>query len=425
MDITRRGFLAGLGAGLLAGLGGPRALGQPLRRARRLVVFFSPNGTIHRHWRPTGAGASFRFPAGGILEPLEAIREEVVILDGIDFRNGTNHEGGMRVMLTGGGGRESLTGGASVDQFVARQLAADTPLASLDLGVQTSAWGGNTQTRMAYSEADRFVAPRDRPLEVYRALFGEAEGPADARLALKRSVLDTVRDEIRALRARVPAEERARLDAHLESLRDVERSLAAAAGAPAGACQAPSQPAADPSDNDAFPQVGRAQMDLLVAALSCDRTRVASIQWSHTVSPTVFSWLGIGEGHHALSHSSDGNRAGVADFVRAERWFAEQFVYLVTRLAELPEPAGDGRMLDHTLIVWAKELGDSRLHNNESVPFVLAGQAGGLLSTGRYLDFGGVPHQRLLVSLCRGMGLDNPTFGDPSFGTGPLDGLLG
>ncbi len=416
--MRRRELLGGLCAGVLSGL-----VPRPARaeaRARRLVVFFSPNGTIHRHWRPVGAGRNFAFAAGSILEPLEAVRSEITVLDGIDFLNGTNHEGGMRVMLTGGGGESTGTGGASLDQVVARGLDTSTALPSLDLGVQTSAWGGNVQTRMAYAGAGRFVAPEDRPLDVYRRLFGEADGPADARLAARRSVLDVVRGELRAFSRTLPGPERARLDAHLEALRDVERGLSAGPPA-AGSCAPPERPGFDPLANDNFPFVGAAQSDLLVAALACDLTRVASLQWSHTVSPTVFSWLGIGEGHHALSHSGDGNAAGVAQFVSAERWYAGRFAALIERLAALPEPAGDGRLLDHTLVVWAKELGDSRLHDTRSVPFVLAG---GPARGGRYLDLGGVPHQRLLVTLCHAMGLDLPTFGDPAYGAGPLDGVF-
>src|SRR5207244_404662 len=124
--------------------------------------------------------------------------------------------------------------------------------------------------------------------------------------------------------------------------------------------------------------------------LACGLTKVASIQWAHTVSPHVFTWAGVSQGHHDLSHSDDSNAAGVAAFVAAERWFAEQFVYLISQLKALPEPGGGaGSMLDNTLVVWCKELGDSRLHDGKSVPFVLAGKAGGFVRPGRFLDFKG------------------------------------
>jgi hypothetical protein len=95
----------------------------------------------------------------------------------------------------------------------------------------------------------------------------------------------------------------------------------------------------------------------------------------------------------------------------------------VQQLKTLPEPGGSGSMLDNTLVAWVKELGDGRLHDGKSVPFVLAGRAGGFLRTGRYLDFKGTSHQALLVTLCQAMGLDTQVFGDPAVSMGPLAGL--
>ena len=80
-------------------------------------------------------------------------------------------------------------------------------------------------------------------------------------------------------------------------------------------------------------------------------------------------------------------------------------------------------MLDNSAVVWCQELGDGRLHECKSVPFVIAGQANGFFQTGQYLDCGGAPHQQLLVSICHAMGLDNATFGNPAYGEGPLEVL--
>jgi len=418
--------LAAVAAPLLALLRGDSHAGGN-RRARRMVVFFTPNGTVHQHWRPVVEGGSFGFAPGSILEPLRAVKRHLVVLDGIDFVGASNHEGGMGAMLTGSGGASSPSRGMSVDQYVAREVGAGARLPSLELGVQTSAWGGNVQTRMSYTAPGVYAPPDDEPASVYRRLFGgmaPAPGAVDAMMTRRRSVLDLVRGELRDLQSRAGAEERAKLDAHLESLRRVETSLTGAGAAPVMGCAAPAVMTLDHRQNDSFPAVGRAQMELMLAAFSCGATRVASIQWAHTVAPQVFTWAGLREGHHALSHMSDGNAAGVRDFVTAERWFASQFAWLVGRMAELPEPGGAGTMLDNSVVLWAKEMGDGRLHDCVSVPFVLAGGAGGLLATDRYLRFGHIAHQRLLVTLCHAMGLENPTFGDPARGAGPLPGVL-
>jgi hypothetical protein len=427
--LSRRNFVRGT---LLAPFAGALLRPSTIRAqttavARRLIIFFSPNGTVHRHWRPDGTGTTYNFPAGSMLEPLATLRNELTIVDGLDFKNGNNHEGGMSTMLTGGGAASSPSEGMSVDQFIAGRLNSPARFSSLELGVQTSAWGGNTQTRMCYRRAGEHIAPADRPSEVYRRLFGDSAGPtgADLLLAKRKSVLDLVREELGALQTALGNEERAKLDAHLTSLRSVELSLSGGSAPPSTGCAPPADPlASDPGQNDNFPAVCRAQTDLLVSALSCDLTRVASLQCSHTVSPTVFSWLGIGDGHHSLSHTDDSNAAGIAQFIAAERWFAEQFAYLVDKLKTLPEPSGaEGSMLDHSLVVWVKELGDSRLHECRSVPFVLAGRAGGYLSPGKYLRYDSLSHQHLLVSICRAMGVETEVFGDPAIASGELEGL--
>lgn len=432
MKLSRRQFHFGLGASLLAApfvnllRGGVRpARAAEAGRASRLIIFFSPNGTVHRHWRPSGSGTNFSFPAGSILEPLAERKSDLVILDGLDFYGADNHEGGMAAMLTGGGGAATATGGFSVDQYVASRIGDDTPFPSLELGVQTSAWGGSVQTRMSYRGPGTYAPPDDNPQGVYGRMFGDITGdPAeiDQRLQQRQSILDLVGEELDSLTKAVGTEEKVKLEAHLQAVREVERSLGGVA-AP-GTCNATVPANVAPYDNDAFPAIGKAQMDLMVAALACGSTRVASIQWAHTVAPQVFSWLGISEGHHSLSHMDDSNTTGIQQFVAAERWFAEQFKYLLDKLAETPEPDGSGSMLQSSLVVWCKELGDSRLHSCKGVPFVLAGQAGGALETGRYLSFDHAPHTKLLVSICHAMGLDNGTFGDPSYGTGPLPGLL-
>lgn len=424
--ISRRRVLQGVGTGLLlapwAHLVAPSARAQEDAVARRLVVFFSPNGTVHAQRRPVGEGADFSFPAGSILEPLDGVKDHLVLVDGLEFDGADNHDGGMAAMLTARGSTSDASRGMSLDQYVAAELAAPTRLPSLELGVQTSAWGGTVQTRMSYAGPDTFVTPDDNPTHVYERLFADlvgGDGAVEQLQSRRRRVIDLARDELQALRGRTGGAERSKLEAHAEALAQLE--IAVTGGADCGTVPAPE--VVDLYAHDAFPTVSRAQMDLLVMALACDATRVASLQLSHTVSPLACTWLGIAEGHHSLSHAADAQVEQVAQFVEAERWFAEQFAYLVSRMAEIPEPGGDGSMLDHSLVVWAKELGDGRSHVCSDVPFVLAGSAGGRLTTGRYLRVDGTPHNHLLVSICQAMGLSNETFGDESVGAGPLEGL--
>ena len=421
---TRRRFTAGLGATLLAGpfvdlLRPRRAHAQGAAAARRLLVFYSPNGCIHRHWRPEGGERDFVFPAGSVLEPLTPHRDDLVVIDGLDFLTGNNHEGGQAAMLTNGGGAGTPTRGMSIDQFVASRIGAADRFPSLEFGVLTDIWGANPQTRISYRGPGELVHPDADPRRAFGRMFADVAGGADAaarRRMLRRSVLDLARVELSDLHTRVGRLERLKLEAHLSSLRSVEQSLFADV-----ACGAPDEPdRLDKDTNDNTPALLDAQSALAVTALACGMTKVATVQLSHTVSPVVFNWVGNDEGHHSLSHASDQQVAQVAQFIDAERWCAAQFGALLDRLRATEDPDGGGSLLDSTLVMWAKEMGDSRAHVCLDVPFVLAG---GGLQGGRYLHHDGVPHSRLLVSLCHQLGVDVETFGDPSTSVGGLAGL--
>lgn len=424
--LNRRRFLFGLcglaAATPFAGMAIRRTRAAGGNTARRLIIFFSPNGTVHQHWRPQGGGNDFSFSAGSILEPLTAIKDDLIVVDGLNFFQADNHEGGMAAMLTAGGSPGSESGGMSVDQYVAANLGAQTQFKSLEYGVQTSPWGGNIQTRMSYSAPGQFMTPDDNPSSMFQRMFGDLLGGDDAALKLRarrQRVVDLLTEETTALRTRLDNAEKHKLDAHLEALAAVENSLQNG-----GTCDVPVAPMdLNPVLDANFPAVTKAQLDMMLLGLECDMTRVASIQLSHTVSPTVMSWAGTAQGHHTLSHTDDNNTQSLSEFVACERWCAEQFAYIVDALKAKPEPDGEGTMLDNSVVVWAKEMGDSRAHVCTDVPFVIAGNACGRWETGRYLSFDGDSHSKLLVSLCHAMGLDNDTFGNPEFSSGPLAGL--
>ncbi|ATB37579.1 Tat (twin-arginine translocation) pathway signal sequence domain protein [Cystobacter fuscus] len=429
--LGRRQFTAGIGATLLASplvrlLNGEAQAAAPIA-AKRLIVFFTPNGTVHKYWRPTGTETSFTFAAGSMLEPLNRLRSKLLVCDGLDFVGADNHDPGMAHMLTGSGTASSPTAGMSIDQYVASKLGQGSRFKSLEFGVQTSLWGASRSTRMSYSAPGVFVSPEDVPLNAYQRLFGSAGGTsteAERLLRRRKSMLDVARTDLTALSSQVGAEEKIKLEQHIQALRQTEQALAAASTT---ACSPGQSPAViDAKANANFPQVGKMQMDLLVNALACGMTRVASLQWSHTIAPQVFTWAGASEAHHELSHKVDSNTAGVASFVKCERWFAEQFAYLLDALQARPDLSSTtgGTMLDSTLVLWAKELGDSRLHTCRSVPFILAGGSGTPFRFGRYLRYTSTPHQKLLTSVCQGMGLTLDTFGDASRSTGPLSGLV-
>jgi hypothetical protein len=103
-------------------------------------------------------------------------------------------------------------------------------------------------------------------------------------------------------------------------------------------------------------------------------------------------------------------------------WYSDRVAYFLGKLNAIPE--GNGTLLDHTLVVWASEIGKGNNHSFQKIPVVLAGGLGGSVATGRYLQYANVEHNRLLVMLCRAMGLaQTQTFGTTDKGTGSLAGF--
>ncbi|MEE3077446.1 MAG: DUF1552 domain-containing protein, partial [Planctomycetota bacterium] len=154
-----------------------------------------------------------------------------------------------------------------------------------------------------------------------------------------------------------------------------------------------------------------------------DFNRVATLQITNSVGQPRMRWLGIDEGHHQLSHEPDSNEEAYEKLIKINTWYCEQVALLAKRLSETPEPGADGSMLDHTTIIWTNELGKGNSHTRNNIPFVLVG--GGLgWKMGQAMDFGSVPHNRFLMSVCEGMGFPQEAYGNSDFcGDGALTGL--
>jgi Protein of unknown function (DUF1552) len=233
-------------------------------------------------------------------------------------------------------------------------------------------------------------------------------------------VLDFVRGDLDRVGARLPGDEKVRLERHLESLRELERQLQPSAGGNAGA-------ACNPAENAGgdYPANSKAMMDLIFNTVACDRTRLITFLWNGETSQQTFPWLGVNDPHHDMSHRADSDGATKAKLIKVNRWYCEQFTYLIEKMDAVQE--GNGKtMLDNSLVIWTDGLGKGNNHTRKNIPWVLAGSAGGYMPTGRYMDMGSKPHNHLLVDILRAMGLKDETyFGPPSLKdwSGPLPGL--
>ena len=160
----------------------------------------------------------------------------------------------------------------------------------------------------------------------------------------------------------------------------------------------------------------------MLSALACDRTRVASLQWSRSFSMVRHTWLGNNEGHHTLSH--DPNQRPILTAIN--RWYTEQLSYLLANMKKVPEAGGT--LLDNSLVVYCNELHTGWDHKAGPTPAVLAGRMGGALKTGRYIQYPKdtpLTQNNLLVSLCHVMGQTQvEKIGNLNDSRGPIPGLF-
>ena len=159
----------------------------------------------------------------------------------------------------------------------------------------------------------------------------------------------------------------------------------------------------------------------MVSSFAADFARVATLQY-HELRRRRPDALARHRRRppRAVARAGQQRRRSQTSSRKINKWYCEQLAYLAKRLAETPEPGGDGSLLDNTLIVWTNELGKGNSHTLDNIPFVLVGN--GLdFRMGRAREYKGVPHNRLLLSLAHGFGHHIEKFGNPDFcGDGPL-----
>jgi Protein of unknown function (DUF1552) len=432
---SRRDFLRDLGIGAAAL---PFFLNLPslgfanqAARKKRLVIMFSPNGVIPANFWPSEVGSEFTLKES--LKPLEPFKDRMLTLNGVCDKvkgDGDNHMRGIGCLLTGvellpgnvQGGSDTPAGwanGISIDQELKVRNQANpstrTRFGSLEFGVMVPDHA-DTWTRMVYTGPNKPVAPIDDPYQMFSKLYGRMKD----RESLK-SVLDDIQDDLKTLGTRVSAEDRQLLDEHATFVREMEQELKSSddsIGHPV-----PELEKGVKDQNDNMPRISKMQIDLMVNSFAADFARVATLQYTNSVGGAKMRWIGVDEGHHELSHNPDSDEKSKEKLTKINKWFCEQLVYLAKRLAETPEPGGNGSLLDNTTIVWTNELGKGNSHTMDNIPFVLVGN-GCDFKMGRALKFPRVPHNRLLLALAHGMGHHLDRFGNPNYcGDGVLSGL--
>jgi Protein of unknown function (DUF1552) len=420
--LSRRAFLRGVGVSMALpwlesvpvwGDEAPKdkASGPPVR----LACLFSGNGFHSKEWWAKGQGAGMEL--GKVLEPLAPFREKLLFLRGLynaEALIGGIHSCQTGNLLTGAhlasGGE--IKSGISMDQVVAQRLKDQTKVPSLVLGCEPSIAALHKNYSMIYSSHISWSsATTPTPLELYPALafdrlFRDDAGRAD------KSVLDAVREEATGFRRKVSTEDQRRLDEYLSSVREVEQRLdrAGKAGRLQGWRPTLAKPDV-PRPADGIPQDidqhMRLMCDILVLAFRTDTTRVATLKLNNDHSSLRFPHLKVDYMiHHLLSHSDS------ADWLKVNQFFTEQVAYIAGQLDKVQE--GERTLLDNSIVLYLSSMMTGN-HNNDQLPAVLLGRGGGLIRTGRVLDYLAKPNRKmcsLYLSLMDKVGVRLTEFGD-------------
>lgn len=426
--ISRRALLGGLSAAGMAAL-------LPRGRARaqsailpRLILVHVPEGMWSGAPRPSTGSTNL----GQILEALQPYQSKIAVMNGLNMQSrdhgpgGDGHHRGVPHMFTGiEMQNEQNAGGPSIDQKIASRIGGDSQFASLAFAVRIVY--GDTNSRCLWSGPGRVVSAMQSPYEAYNRIMsglvpsGEAP-PAAPVVNLRKSALDYALAEINSLRTRLPAADRERMDSYQESLRSIERRIGmmGGSGGPVGSsCTPPTLGSSmDVKAEANYPKIGQLQMDVMVAALQCGVTRVATLQWGNSNDQCTYSWLGVNTLGHDMAHNNSNCDPNGAKKLKTYRWYSEQAAYLLNKLSSIQE--GNGTMLDNTVILWASEFGESNGHSSNNLMWLLMGNAGGYFKTGTVLNLNGRSTNDVHVTLQNAFGISENTFGNPAYCDGPI-----
>jgi hypothetical protein len=283
---------------------------------------------------------------------------------------------------------------------------------------------GDVKTTVSYENANSPTAPEFSPIAFYTRVFGpDFQDPNAAtftpnpRIMVRRSVLTGVMENVKALTAKVGAEDRARLDQYFTGLRHLEQQFnqQLAKPMPIASCKAPEAIMKEPAPGGEATLVGqrhKMMSDILAMAVACDQTRVFNMSYSAAGATTTKA--GYEKPHHTTTHEEQidehlGYQKECSWFTRRQM---ESWVDYVNAFKNIKE--GDGTLLDNCFIIASSDHGYARVHSLDGMAMFTAGKLGGKIKTGLHVAGDGTAATRLSYTALKLMGCDVPSFGSKS-----------
>lgn len=431
--LSRRTFLRGLIGGLGISIALPlldvfvntngTAYANGNAFPKRFGLFYWGNGVHLDRWIPDSTGEGDDWNLSDQLAPLASVKEHLGVVTGMEVKieNNFAHGSGPGGFLSGQDiiihNSESYTfGGPSLDQLIAAEVGGTTPFRSIEVAVQQepSAIRGTSQG-YSYLSSNTINTPESDPVLLFERLFGagfRAPGEeliVDPSLALRRSILDAVMMDIEALNQQLGANDRIRLEQHLDGIRSLEQRIALLESEPPDyeACSRPEEPENIPNI-DGRPQLSARShiiSDMAAMAMACDLTRVLSYWYCDEHNNMLFP--GAEEGHHLLTHNEPGEQPMVDSIIK---YIMSDFGYFIESLKSKQE--GDGTLLDNSVILGTSGVSLGRTHRIDDIPILIAGTAGGAIRNNIHVRSSSQANaSQVPFSLMKAMGMFPSSFG--------------
>lgn len=442
--ISRRTILRGSGAVLAlplldAMIPAGTALAQTAAKPKpRFVGCFVPHGAAPGYWVPEKEGAlEATLPFN--WKPLEPFRNQTVIMSGLHSRSaepppgatGADHwvaaafMAAVKPKKTAGADVEV---GTTIDQLIAQKIGTETLMPSMQLAVEDP--GANSSNcgegySCVYTNTISWSSPTQplpmelNPQVVFERMFGDGSTVEQRAKRRKRdgSILDSLTGSLNRLRNEAGATDRARLDDYTDNVREIERRLKIAMEASTVAPTDMSVPVGVPQT---FDEHIKLQFDLLALAFKADITRVGTLLFARDLTGRTYPESEAPtSGFHGVSHHGEDPR-NIALLSKINQYHIKMLAHLIANLAKTQD--GDGTLLDHSLVLYGSNMGNSNQHVHYDVPHVLVGGCNGRLKGGRHLAYPQkqVPTGNLLLSILDMYDIHQDRIGDS---TGRLENL--
>jgi uncharacterized protein DUF1552 len=386
----------------------------------RFVGIFFPHGMAPGYWEP-GAEGMLPQKLPHILESLEKVKDQTVVLSGLWSKSAEPPEGTTgsdhwvaAAYLTGikprkTAGSDATVGSPTIDQSIARRIGQETLLPSLQLAVEdpnSSSSNCGEGYSCSYTNSISWVdlpTPPGEPLvrtsplpmelnpqAVFERLFGSGATPdiRTARLRQNRSILDSIRSELASLHRELGAGDRRTINQYTDEIREIERRLELAAKATA------TIPEIDlpPGIPESFDEHIKLHFDMTALAFRADITRVATLLGARDLTARsyvfpksdLFPNGGASGSFHGASHHQE-DPVQIRRYADINRYHVSTLAYFAEKLRAVPD--GDGTLLDHSLILYGTNMGNSNQHMHYDVPHILVGGANGQLKGNRHLVY--------------------------------------